>query len=129
MKNCNIVLLVLAIFFLNSCSKDLGTDLADYRDINEVSIEGIDKNYARDMDDSLKIEPKVLGTMYSDTSKFNYSWDINNTIVSTSLNLNIRVDMIPGNKISRFIVEDKTTRVKKYFRFDLNVSSSTAGGN
>lgn len=127
MKNCNIVLLVLAIFFLSSCSKDLGTDVADYRDINEVSIEGIDKNYARDMDDSLKIEPKVIGTMYSDTSKFNYSWDINNTIVSTSLNLKIRVDMIPGNKISRFIVEDKETRVKKYFRFDLNVSSSTAG--
>lgn len=127
MRNCNIVLLVLAIFFLSSCSKDLGTDLADYRDINEVSIEGIDKNYARDMDDSLKIEPKVIGTMYSDTSKFNYSWDINNTIVSTSLNLKIRVDMVPGNKISRFIVEDKETRVKKYFRFDLNVSSSTAG--
>lgn len=127
MKNCNIVLLVLAIFFLSSCSKDLGTDVADYRDINEVVIEGIDKNYARDMDDSLKIEPKVIGTIYSDTSKFNYSWDISNTIVSTSLNLNIRVDMVPGNKISRFIVEDKETKVKKYFRFDLNVSSSTAG--
>jgi hypothetical protein len=127
MKNCNIVLFVLAMFFVSSCSKDLGTDQADYRDINEVRIEGINLNYARDMDDSLKIEPKVIGTMYSDTSKFNYSWDINNTIVSTSLNLNIRVDMIPGNKISRFIVEDKETKVKKYFRFDLNISSSTAG--
>lgn len=127
MKKFNIVLLVLAIFFLSSCSKDLGTDLADYRDINEVSIEGIDKNYACDMDDSLKIKPKVIGTMYSDTSKFSYSWDINNTIVSNSLNLNIRVNMLPGNKISRFIVEDKETKVKKYFRFDLNVSSSTAG--
>ncbi|SMD02224.1 PKD-like family lipoprotein [Pedobacter africanus] len=127
MKRCNIILLVLAVFFLSACSKDLGTDQADYRDINEVTIEGIDKNYARDMDDSLKIEPKVTGTIYSDTSKFNYSWDISNTIVSTSLNLKIRVDMVPGNKISRFIVEDKVTKVKKYFRFDLNVSSSTAG--
>jgi len=112
---------------LGSCYKDLGTGPGDYVEINELTIAGIDKQYARDMDDSLKITPEIQGTRYSDTSKFNYSWDINNTIVSNSLNLNFKVALVPGNKISRFIVEDKATKVKSYFRFDLNVSSSTAG--
>lgn len=112
---------------LSSCYKDLGTGPEDYREINSLDITGIDKQYARDMDDSLKISPKLEGTLYSDTSKFTYAWDINNTIVSTALDLKIKVNMLPGNKVSRFIVEDKETKVKKFFRFDLNVSSSTAG--
>lgn len=116
-----------AVFALGSCHKDLGTDELDYREINELSIEGIVGQYARDVDDSLSIRPEITGTLYSDTSRFNYAWEIDNTIVSEELNLDIVVDMVPGNKIARFIVEDKETKVKKYVRFDLNVSSSTAG--
>lgn len=127
MKKCNLIVLILSGFFLSSCYKDLGTPESAYREINEVTIEGINEQYARDVDDSLAIRPVVKGTIYSDTSKFNYAWEINNTIVSTKLNLNIKVDMLPGNKISRFIIEDKDNKVRKYVRFNLNVSSSTAG--
>ena len=112
---------------MNSCYKDLGTSEKDYREINELAIEGIDEQYSKDVDDSLKINPKLTGTLYSDTSKFKYAWEIDNKIVSTKLNLQIKVDFLPGNKISRFIVEDKETTIKKYYRFNLNVSSSTAG--
>ncbi|TXH60890.1 MAG: hypothetical protein E6Q89_00080 [Bacteroidia bacterium] len=123
----SIFLLVLAIIVLGSCYKDQGTSEKDYKEINELTIEGINDQYARDVDDSLKISPQLIGTQYSDTSKFNYAWEIDNKIVSNDLDLNIKVDFLPGNKISRFIVEDKATHIKKYVRFALNVSSSTAG--
>jgi len=122
-----ILLILFSIVILNSCYKDLGTNSDDYHEINQLAVEGIDKQYARDMDDSLKITPQLQGTIYSDTSKFGYEWDIDNKIVSNSLSLAIMVDMLPGNKMCRFIVLDKETKVKQFFRFDLNVSSSTAG--
>ncbi len=127
MKFKNIIFSVLATVLISSCYKDLGTSEKDYREINEVTIEGIDENYSRDVDDSLKIDPKLTGTQYSDTSKFSYEWEFDNKVVSTKLNLRIKIDFLPGNKISRFIVQDKETKVKKYYRFSLNVSSSTAG--
>lgn len=110
---------------LSSCYEDLGN--YDYKEINEIEVEGIDQLYARDVDDSLRIHPKILGTLYNDTSKFSYEWEIANKIYSTTHNLEIIVNMLPGSKISRFIVKDKETGIKKYHEFRLNVSSSTAG--
>jgi hypothetical protein len=127
MKKCNILVLILSGFLLSSCYKDLGNPESSYRDINELTIEGISEQYARDVDDSLSIHPAVKGTLYSDTSKFNFAWEINNIVVSKKLNLDVKIDMLPGNKISRFIIEDKENKVKKFVRFNLNVSSSTAG--
>lgn len=119
--------MILTILVLGSCYKDLGTNEKDYREINELEIKGIDDVYSKDVDDSLTIVPVLTGSLYSDTAKFNFAWEINNEIVSTNLILDIKVDFMPGNKISRFIIEDKGTGVKKYARFNLNVSSSTAG--
>lgn len=127
MKTTHIFLILLAVLTLNSCYKDIGSNDSDYKAINELTIGGIDETYARDVDDSLKISPAITGTLYSDTSKFNYSWEIDNKLIAAGLNLKIKVDMLPGNKISRFIVQDNETGVKKYVRFNLNVSSSTAG--
>lgn len=127
MKQKHIILYILSLFLVLSCYKDLGTSEQDYREINEITIEGIESLYSKDVDDSLKISPVLTGTQYSDTSKFSYEWEIDNKIVSTKLNMKIVVDLMPGNKISRFIVKDKETGIKKYVRFDLNVSSSTAG--
>ncbi|WP_316791614.1 PKD-like family lipoprotein [Pedobacter frigoris] len=127
MKKCNIIIFILSGFLLSSCYKDLGAPESQYHEINELTIEGVNEQYAKDVDDSLSIHPGVKGTLYSDTSKFSYAWEFNNNIVSRKLNLDIKVDMTPGNKISRFIIEDKQTGVKKFVRFNLNVSSSTAG--
>lgn len=127
MRLKNIFLFIIASLLFSSCYEDLGTDLSDYRELNEIIIEGIDSQYQRDVDDILEIKPSITGTLYSDESKFNFYWEIANQIVSNELNLELKIDMLPGNKVSRFIVEDKETGVKSYFRFDLNVSSSTAG--
>lgn len=114
----------LSILFLSGCYKDLGN--YDYHAINELEIDSLRSIYAVDVDDSLFISPVLRGTLYSDTSRFTYTWEIGTQSFSGH-DLRIQVDMTPGYKYSRYIVTDKETNVKKYHEFGVNVSSSTAG--
>ena len=43
------------VLFFYACYDDKGN--YEYRDINEITVEGIDASYARDVDDSLRIYP------------------------------------------------------------------------
>ncbi|WP_439183868.1 PKD-like family lipoprotein [Carboxylicivirga taeanensis] len=113
-----------SVSLLTSCYKDEGN--YDYREINELSLEGIELSYDIDLDDTLKITPQLIGTLYNDTSQFTYRWEINRSVVAESLNLAYRVKSL-GNKLCRFIVHDKETEVETAQSFDLNVSSATAG--
>ena len=115
---------VMALFFY-ACYDDKGN--YDYREINEITVEGIEASYARDVDDSLRIYPVLKGTMYEDTSRFTYRWEAAGRKLAETYNLEIQVDMVPGERSCRFVVKDKETEVEKYHRFTLNVSSSTAG--
>lgn len=110
---------------LAGCYKDEGN--YEYHAINEIEIKGLEDNYAVDADDSLIITPELQGTLYSDTARFSYAWEIGTTTVSQSHDLRIQVDMTPGYKYSRYIITDKETNVKTYREFGVNVSSSTAG--
>ena len=111
--------------FLCSCYEDEGN--YDYHEINEIEVENMLSNYAVDVDDSLIITPIVKGTLYSDTARFTYKWEIGGTTVGEQHDLRIQVDMVPGFKYSRLVVTDKETNVKKFHEFGVNVSSSTAG--
>jgi len=113
------------VLAISSCYDDLGN--YTYKDINEIKVEGIEELYNVDVDDQLTIIPKIEGTMYSDTSRFSYQWEIQDEIVAETHDLDIVINMIPGNKISRYIITDKETGIKKYHKFTVNVSSSTAG--
>lgn len=108
-----------------SCYDDLGN--YDYKEINEIEVDSIRAIYSCDTDDSLSIFPIIRGTLYNDTSRFSYEWEIGSKKVATTHDLQIVVDMLPGHKYSRYIVKDKSTGVKKYYEFSVNVSSSTAG--
>ena len=110
---------------LTSCYRDLGN--YDYHDINEIDVEGIDDNYSVDVDDSLIITPTLKGTLYSDTSRFSYSWEIGSQTISQAHDLRMQMNLLPGFKYSRYIITDKQTGVKTYKVFGVNVSSSTAG--
>ena len=99
----------------------------EYHAINELEIKGLEDNYTVDADDSLIITPELQGTLYSDTARFSYSWEIGTDEVSKSHDLRIQVDMTPGYKYSRYIITDKETNVRTYKDFGVNVSSSTAG--
>lgn len=110
---------------LAGCYKDEGN--YEYHAINELEIKGLEDNYTVDADDSLIITPELQGTLYSDTARFSYSWEIGTDEVSQSHDLRIQVDMTPGYKYSRYIITDKETNVRTYKDFGVNVSSSTAG--
>ena len=110
---------------LAGCYKDEGN--YEYHAINELEIKGLEDNYTVDADDSLIITPELQGTLYSDTARFSYSWEIGTDEVSKSHDLRIQVDMTPGYKYSRYIITDKETNVRTYKDFGVNVSSSTAG--
>ena len=125
MKKLSFISLVFMVACLSACYDDLGN--YDYREINTLEVEGIESLYAKDVDDSLNIVPVLKGSMYSDTSRFTYEWEINRAIVAETQELHIVVNMVPGEKRCRYIVTDKDTGVKSYASFRLNVSSSTAG--
>lgn len=125
MKKIYLLGSLLATLFCAGCYDDEGN--YSYREINELSVEGILDDYAVDADDSLHIVPVLEGTLYSDTARFTYAWEIGGMTVSETHDLHIQVDMVPGYKYSRYIVTDKENGVKKYKEFGVNVSSSTAG--
>lgn len=125
MKLYNILWILLLLYLVSGCYRDMGN--YDYHDINELKIDSISALYARDVDDSLIILPRLAGSLYSDTTRFSYLWQIGGTDVATTQNLRIKVNMTPGLKYSRYIITDKDTKVKKYHEFHVNVSSSTAG--
>lgn len=125
MKKLNLLYILFIGICLPACYDDLGN--YDYHDINELEVEGISSKYAYDIDDSLNIVPTLQGTLYSDTSRFTYAWEIASSIVARTHDLHIVINMTPGEKKCRYIVTDKETKVKRYFSFLLNVSSSTAG--
>lgn len=120
-----LICLALLTTMLTSCYKDLGNNV--YHEINELEIKGLLSRYERDQDDSLKIPVDLSGTQYSDTSKFTYEWEISRKIVGTYKDLNIKVNMNLGDQFGRLTITDKANGAKSYFRFNLRVSSSTAG--
>lgn len=125
MMKKRIIISLCLLIALTSCYRDLGN--YDYHDINEIDVAGIDDNYSVDVDDSLIITPTLTGTLYSDTSRFTYSWEIGSQTVSQEHDLRMQMNLLPGFKYSRYIITDKQTGVKTYKVFGVNVSSSTAG--
>lgn len=109
---------------VTACYDDLGN--YSYRDINELHVEGIERDYVRDVDDSLKIVPVLQGTQYSDTSRFTYAWEIQSSILAETQDLNLRINLTTGEKKCRYIVTDKKTGVQYYTPFNLSIRSSTA---
>lgn len=119
-----IIAFALPLMF-TGCYRDEGN--YDYHDINQIEVDGIDDNYSVDVDDSLIIKPTLKGTLYSDTARFTYSWEIGPQEIAKTHDLHMQMNLTPGFKYSRFIITDKETNVKTYKVFGVNVSSSTAG--
>ncbi|MEG2277990.1 MAG: PKD-like family lipoprotein, partial [Odoribacter sp.] len=125
MKKISLLSILFVAGIFSACYDDLGN--YGYHEINEIEVDSIRSSYNCDTDDSLCIYPIIKGTEYSDTSRFSYEWEIGSEKVATTHDLNIIINMLPGYKFARYIVKDKETKVKKYYTFNVNVSSSTAG--
>ena len=82
MKRTSILYALLIVLLLPACYDDLGN--YDYHEINELEVDSIHPLYNVDIDDSLCIYPTLKGTMYSDTNRFTYQWEIGAQTVGTS---------------------------------------------
>ena len=118
------IIIVFLAYGLMSCYDDLGN--YSYHDINEITVDSVRAFYTVDQFDTLKINPVLAGSMYSDTSRFNYTWEVDGSVVGTSACLNYKVLNSPGEKYCRLIIEDKETGVKEYCYFNTTVVSTTA---
>ena len=104
MRKNNLLYLLIAFCF-SACYDDMGN--YSYREINTLEVEGIESLYSRDVDDSLHIVPVLQGTMYSDTSRFTYEWEIERSIKARTPEFHYLIDLTPGEKKCRYIVTDK----------------------
>lgn len=124
MKRTSILYALLIVLLLPACYDDLGN--YDYHEINELEVDSIHPLYNVDIDDSLCIYPTLKGTMYSDTNRFTYQWEIGAQTVGTSHDLELLVNLTAGYKFARYVVTDKETGVRKYHTFNVEIKSSTA---
>lgn len=124
MKKINILYSLFITLLLPACYDDMGN--YDYHEINELEVDSIRSYYGVDRYDTLSISPILRGSLYSDTSRFTYQWEIGTQIVGTEHDLKLYVALSEGSRFSRYVVTDKETGVKKYYTFRVEVKSSTA---
>lgn len=126
----------IGLLILTSCFDDLGD--YDYKDINEVEIEGLDDYYRVDYPDGvLQIDPE-LESSFNDMSpdRYSYEWKaVQSTpitasfIIGTEKTLNSEnLGLLPGSYDLYFKVLDKKTDLIWKKRTTLNVATSTSRG-
>lgn len=120
-----IIYLIPMLWLLTSCFEDKGN--YTYHEINSLSVTGIDSVIICDQLSPLSIPIRLEGSLYSDTTRFDYEWEVDKKIVSRSKDLNIQANFTIGEHICRFIVTDKELGTKLHQNFRLVVSSVTAG--
>ena len=135
------VLLEICLFC--GCADDKGN--YDYNEINEVAVTGVEngKWYTKvAYIDRLAFNPEIeSSTGKKDESAYEYEWklmpkgkdfdlieDVDALTVSRSRELDMEVDMAPGDYTGFFIVKDKETGVSWSTRFYVQVKSMTSEG-
>ena len=134
------VICLLGTLLLPGCYKDLGN--YDYDEINRVQFSNFptEKQYAFKNVDSIKVYPKVTGTLAKENlSDYFLKWeavvksgsvDGKTTFVldSNTLNLNYFVRLPEAEYTVYLLVKDNTTQVTWRQGFDLKVTSTTNEG-
>ena len=120
-----IITFLFLLILAYACYDDKGN--YDYRDINQISIQDIDSLILCDQMELLSIPVTLVGSQYSDSSRFTYIWEVNQKVVARTKDLNIYANFPLGMNTARFVVTDKELGTKAFKNFRINVSSSTAG--
>lgn len=135
MKNIYLALGI-GLLILTSCFDDLGD--YDYKDINEVLIEGVQDSYRVEYPDGvLQINPELEST-FNDLSpnRYSYEWKAvrslpgsGNFIIGTEKTLNSdNLGLLPGSYSLYLKVLDKETNLVWKKQTSLNVATTTARG-
>lgn len=125
---------------LSSCYKDLGN--YDYHEINKVLFDGFptEKQYKFKGVDSLKVYPKISGTLYDDLDRYDFKWEAvvkqgttaegktTYPLDSNTVNLEYFVQL-PEQEYSVYLkVKDRETNVTYRQAFDMRVSTALDEG-
>lgn len=130
---------ILAIFILSlllqSCFVDKGN--YSYKEINEVTIEGVEEFYRVEYPDgTLEISPIITSTESSaNNDRYTYEWkavgSVGNPVVevlSTELSVSGNIPLLPGTYTLYFKVTDKETGLVWKTSTSLNVATGTSRG-
>ena len=136
-KNIKIYIsIILCSLLLTSCFTDEGN--YNYEDILEVEFNGIEEDYTVTRFENFAVNPDlVLTEQGSDESRFTYRWvavapelpihdDL--TELATTKNLNLRMDLLPGNYTIYYFVKDNVTGVEWQHDFELQVVNNVFEG-
>ncbi len=133
-----LLLLVIPVLFITACSKDKGN--YSYHTINEVSFANFDSvnGYIAFFGDTFRIAPTIVSSQNqeSDTA-YTYEWSYRvstvtsataDSVMSTARNLNVLINMPPGNYTLMYKVTDKKTGVQFHILTTLTVSTEVYEG-
>src|SRR5690554_2573281 len=128
----NIYWIICAGFLIMaSCTKADLTD-SDLKEINEVTIAGIEPEYTVVAGQTLTIEPDLNATLDSDAdSGYEYEWVYNLdddrgglAVLATTRNLDIAIQLPPKDYTMSYRVTDLATGVTWSQRFNLQVRTA-----
>lgn len=129
----NIILLSLIVLGVTACYKDKGN--YDYKEINEITISGIEAVYAGMTGvDKLQIEPTITMTMSNgDPERFSYLWIVIKgtsviDTIGTEAALDYAINLPPDNYSLHFRVLDQITGVVWKTRTNFNVATPYSRG-
>nr|WP_199003030.1 PKD-like family lipoprotein [Flavobacterium sp. ASV13] len=140
LKNIKALIILLTLIFLSvSCADDLGN--YNYKDINEIKVTGIQKEYTVYNGNHFKITPNLTPTLDdgNDPNRYTYEWAavdpliINapeaKFVIAKTKNLDIDLKLAPAKYTVYYFVKDNVTGVTwQQEPFTLTVVSSIYEG-
>lgn len=129
-----IVYIVIGLMFLFGCSEDKGS--YDYRTLNSIALSGLEKEYAVDQFDTLRIDDLKMDFALEENADLAFEWvmrranaDLNTArVISTDRNCRGYIEEVPGNYRAYLCVTDKTNNLKYYRQFNVVVNTVWANG-
>lgn len=132
LKYIYIIPFIAISLFLTSCYEDKGN--YDYNEVNELSFDGFEENYSVFSYENLNITPTINATLDTEQNedRYSYRWVASTfsdaTELATTRNLDITVDLLPGNYRVYYFVKDKVTDIEWQDHFNLQVSNGIYEG-
>ncbi|WP_316817131.1 PKD-like family lipoprotein [Pedobacter nyackensis] len=134
MKKLYIIFLLVGLF-MSSCKKDLGN--YDYKELEEITITGIETTYAKLTDvDRITLDPTVTSSV--EAAEFEYLWGIYETnvtgrvpvmdTIAKTKALDYPVKLVAKEWVLVFRATNKKTGYSKYVKSRINVGTEYTRG-
>lgn len=133
MKKIQLIIWSILVLCVGACTEDKGD--YDYTPLNDLVVQGIEKDYTVEQFSSLKIPVTITAKDGFSEDRYEYLWYIwrvNNAAdpdtLSFKKDLDIEVESVTGEYSMRYIVTDKETGVFYSTRTDLTIVNSYSKG-